>query len=123
MKFIWDFSYVLIYSVAGHQYCHLFYVIFVRNTYIDISRFVFGLRYIVMIVLRVHNKMIMSCLHPNINRMLNFYGIKIRQVIEYFSFLIGNRAYKWAFKEGTIKHKMVCAYILWFVNSRINDTK
>ena len=37
-----------------------------------------------MIVLRVHNKMIMSCLHPNINRMLNFYGIKIRQVIEYF---------------------------------------
>ena len=53
--------------------------------------------------------------HPNLNRMLNFYGIKIRQVIEYFSFLIGNRAYKWAFKEGTIKHKMVCAYILWII--------
>ena len=40
-----------------------------------------------------------------------------------FSFLIGNRAYKWAFKEGTIKHKMVCAYFLWFVNFRINDTQ
>ena len=91
--------------------------------YIYISRFVFALRYMVIIVLRVHNKMIMSCLHPNINRMLNFYGIKIRQVIEYFSFLIGNRAYKWAFKEETIKHKMVCAYILWFVNLRINETQ
>ena len=46
----------------------------------------------------ISDTFVANCINPNLNRMLNFYGIKIHQVIECFLVSLSHwltRAYKW----------------------------